>query len=436
MDSQKVGAFIAQLRKEKGLTQSSLAEQLSLSNRTVSKWENGDGYPDITILPDLATLLGVSVDELLKGERKENEAELKPLFTVEGETKRKEFIQQLRVYQSRRIPLYSHFAIQLFASSLVISLYYIGIHINNGVHTELLNKVLSVYFVVLAIQVFAIAVYPYLVYRSLIASNGGKILPSKLTVDEKTIHYENGIKQYTVGLDEITEFIISERHYLILCGKKILFTLSKDDVNDKPAFEALIKGHSKTVVNHKKPLRIKLISALVIIGSLFLLASVARSAYISNDKYFYRDIFQKTSYYFENEAEFGNAQAELDSFYTENKNAIDKEIADEDYADYLKEDFKFKINNTDYVNYYPDGVSLEAEDNLSYVCGYLYSKKEGIPELTDFGYDEYYGKLKETYIKEDNIYLYGKTKNGTLSKDPWYLIAPLENNWYYFEVHY
>ena len=69
MDAKKTGGFISALRKEKGYTQATLAEILSVSNRTVSKWENGDGYPDITILPDIAKALGVTVDELLAGER-------------------------------------------------------------------------------------------------------------------------------------------------------------------------------------------------------------------------------------------------------------------------------------------------------------------------------------------------------------------------------
>ena len=76
MDTKKVGAFIAKLRKEKELTQSALAEKLCLSNKAVSKWENGDSMPDISLLPELAKLLGVSVDELLSGEKRE-EAKIK-----------------------------------------------------------------------------------------------------------------------------------------------------------------------------------------------------------------------------------------------------------------------------------------------------------------------------------------------------------------------
>lgn len=72
MDAQVTGKFIGLLRKEKGMTQATLADKLNISNRTVSKWENGDGFPDITILPELAEILGVTVDELLKGEKGDN----------------------------------------------------------------------------------------------------------------------------------------------------------------------------------------------------------------------------------------------------------------------------------------------------------------------------------------------------------------------------
>ena len=74
MNAETTGKFISRLRKEKGITQTALADKLNISNRTVSKWEHGDGFPDITILPELAEALGVSVDELLKGEKSEHTA--------------------------------------------------------------------------------------------------------------------------------------------------------------------------------------------------------------------------------------------------------------------------------------------------------------------------------------------------------------------------
>ncbi len=69
MNSKKIGSFIAALRKDKEYTQAELAEILNVSNRTISKWENGDGFPDITILPSVAQALGITVDELLASEK-------------------------------------------------------------------------------------------------------------------------------------------------------------------------------------------------------------------------------------------------------------------------------------------------------------------------------------------------------------------------------
>lgn len=69
MDNEKMGAFIAQLRKEKGMTQRELAAKLNITDKAVSKWERCLSLPDITLLTPLAQELGVSVGELLDGER-------------------------------------------------------------------------------------------------------------------------------------------------------------------------------------------------------------------------------------------------------------------------------------------------------------------------------------------------------------------------------
>ena len=68
MDNQKIGAFIAARRKEMGLTQQQLAERLGVTNKAVSKWESGNGIPDISLFTALAEVLGVTADELLRGE--------------------------------------------------------------------------------------------------------------------------------------------------------------------------------------------------------------------------------------------------------------------------------------------------------------------------------------------------------------------------------
>lgn len=68
MDQIKVGAFIAEQRRKKKLTQAQLAEMLNITDRAVSKWENGKSLPDVGIMRELCDILGITVDDLLCGE--------------------------------------------------------------------------------------------------------------------------------------------------------------------------------------------------------------------------------------------------------------------------------------------------------------------------------------------------------------------------------
>ncbi|MCR4558109.1 MAG: phosphoribosylformylglycinamidine cyclo-ligase [Saccharofermentans sp.] len=70
-DSCKVGCFISEKRKELGLTQKDLSLKLNVSFQSISKWETGKAYPNVEILSDLAKILGVTVDELLSGNKKD-----------------------------------------------------------------------------------------------------------------------------------------------------------------------------------------------------------------------------------------------------------------------------------------------------------------------------------------------------------------------------
>lgn len=72
MNQYVTGAVIRKLREQKNMTQEELAEILQVSDKAVSKWETGHGYPDITLLEPLAAALGISVLELLSGENIQN----------------------------------------------------------------------------------------------------------------------------------------------------------------------------------------------------------------------------------------------------------------------------------------------------------------------------------------------------------------------------
>ena len=76
MDAQKFGAFIAQCRKEKSMTQSELAAKIMVTDKAVSRWERGKGFPDINLLLPLAEALEVSVLELMHSERQKEKVQL------------------------------------------------------------------------------------------------------------------------------------------------------------------------------------------------------------------------------------------------------------------------------------------------------------------------------------------------------------------------
>ncbi len=71
MDKEKTGQLIAELRKDKGLTQKQLADALNVTDKAVSKWERGLSFPDISMLEPIAEILDISIMEILTGARQD-----------------------------------------------------------------------------------------------------------------------------------------------------------------------------------------------------------------------------------------------------------------------------------------------------------------------------------------------------------------------------
>lgn len=109
MDQEKIGRFIAELRKEKGLTQAQIAEQFGISNKAVSKWENGKSLPDASIMIDLCNLLGINVNELLNGERISMED-----YKLKAEEKLVEMHEQKSTVQKVSLVMFFVFALLTF----------------------------------------------------------------------------------------------------------------------------------------------------------------------------------------------------------------------------------------------------------------------------------------------------------------------------------
>lgn len=70
MNQEKIGKFLKELRKQKGLTQEQIAEKFNVSNRTISRWENGNNMPDLDVLIEISDYYEVDLREILNGERK------------------------------------------------------------------------------------------------------------------------------------------------------------------------------------------------------------------------------------------------------------------------------------------------------------------------------------------------------------------------------
>ena len=102
MDQMKIGNFLKELRKEKGITQAQLAETLNISARTVSRWETGSNMPDISILVDIADYYDISIPEIINGERKSeimNEEERKIAKTMSdyATTEKEKIFKEMKI---------------------------------------------------------------------------------------------------------------------------------------------------------------------------------------------------------------------------------------------------------------------------------------------------------------------------------------------------
>ena len=123
MDLKQIGMFLAQLRKEQGLTQEQLGEKLSVTNKTVSRWENGNYLPPVEMLQMLSQLYGVTINEILSAQR------LKPEeYQKKAEENLKEIVESSPFSLDEKIAYYKrkwkkdHFAIGLLARILICGL--------------------------------------------------------------------------------------------------------------------------------------------------------------------------------------------------------------------------------------------------------------------------------------------------------------------------
>ena len=117
VNQEKIGGFLKALRVEKRMTQEQLAERLGVNHRTVSRWETGRTMPDFALLIELGRFYGVTVDELLDGERKEAPASEEKEKTVE---KIADYTEQEKQALARRLNRLLSFGTAVLALSALL----------------------------------------------------------------------------------------------------------------------------------------------------------------------------------------------------------------------------------------------------------------------------------------------------------------------------
>ena len=130
MNQEKIGKLIKSLRLEKNMTQQELAEKIGVTARAISKWVNGRGMPEISLLIPLSDVLGISVLELLNGEKIENENSALIDIIKHQDKKMKiwkylfmSFFYLLYLYYSTFTPHFSFFFFQIFKKNNIYKIW-------------------------------------------------------------------------------------------------------------------------------------------------------------------------------------------------------------------------------------------------------------------------------------------------------------------------
>ncbi|MEY8428041.1 helix-turn-helix domain-containing protein [Lachnospiraceae bacterium 46-15] len=140
MDQKKIGGFLRELRKEKGMTQEQLAEVLGVTNRSISRWENGVNMPDFDFVIELANYFDVGIEELLDGERKIDMIEKKQEETL---LKVADYSSNERIVFSKRLSYLFLAAIVGFIAFMVMDIYGLT---SRGIYEAISDFVLGLIF--------------------------------------------------------------------------------------------------------------------------------------------------------------------------------------------------------------------------------------------------------------------------------------------------
>ncbi len=194
MDQLKTGKFIASERKQKGYTQKQLAEELNISDKTISKWETGNGFPEISLLLPLCEKLDITVNELLTGER---------LIETQYKQKAEENMVNMIREKEENVQKMKLTAITGFISaiSFIVILFIVA------TYTEVISPNVQILLVVVAFIIFALGMY--------VAMQGERTI-GYYRCKNCNEHFVPSFKQYSLGIHMHTTRYLCCPH----CGNK------------------------------------------------------------------------------------------------------------------------------------------------------------------------------------------------------------------------
>ena len=348
MNEKNIGKFIASLRKANGYTQEELGEILSVSNKTISSWENGNSSPDLSLLPIIADLFNVTCDELLRGEK----------FKEEKETKiNKSTIKNMfKNYYNKYL---NSFYISLGLFIAFVLLIIIGIIIGNTTFGDSLNNTSSIFFVIL----FILGIISFLVgiFYSIINYNNAI---SKVSDDYNSEDYIIKINKKKIFLQCLYSFFILTPFFLLINDHKMLKEIENEELKNK----------IKTKIKFKNKFNLAGL-IIILLGALSIgIVNLIPYQYLVPERLHISEVKER-EYTFKI-IRLSDHAIQYSSYYFEN-------MCDVDTKNMNEGTFKFNIyfgkkdNLLNQEDFYQDGYFIDYDENRAYER--LFIKLNNVP---------------------------------------------------------
>ena len=346
MNEKNIGKFIASLRKANGYTQEELGEILSVSNKTISSWENGNSSPDLSLLPIIADLFNVTCDELIRGEK--SKEEIKP---------NKSIIKNM--YKNYYNKYLNSFYISLGLFIVSILLIVIGIIIGNTTFGDSLNNTSTVFFVIL----FILGIMSYLlgIFYSIINYNNAL---NKVGDDYNSEDYILNINKKKIFLQCLYSFFILTPFFLLINDHKILKEVENEELKNK----------IKTKIKFKNKFNLAGV-IIILLGALSIsVVSSIPYQYLVPERLHVSDVRER-EYTFKI-IRLSDHAIQYSSYYFEN-------MCDVDTKNMNEGTFKFNIyfgkkdNLLNQQDFYQEGYFIDYDENRAYER--LFIKLNNVP---------------------------------------------------------